>query len=131
MKRVIAVAMLAVAISAVAAGLPLSPRWISGNTAAPEKPAPVLVKEFALDAKPAKAVFNKAFYKGDGLYAEGRLTELAAPLYFKGLCVDGEEKKVATHKTPFDEIRAGWRRIGGKTEFICEVPEGVEVEKFQ
>ena len=42
-----------------------------------------------------KAAFNAAFYKGDGMYAQGRLTELAAPLYFKGLCADGEEEKVA------------------------------------
>ena len=46
-------------------------------------------------AEKIKAAFNKAFYRGDGLYADGRLTELAAPLYFKGLCVDGEEEKVA------------------------------------
>lgn len=25
-------------------------------------------------------------------------------------------------------IRAGWRRVDGKVEFICEVPEGVEAE---
>jgi alpha-L-rhamnosidase len=203
-------------------------------------------KEYAAECNAAaeniKAAFNKAFYKGDGLYAEGRLTELAAPLYFRGLCVDGEEKKVAkrlveairekehkawfgilgakwaprvlaeygyaddafrlfvqpeipgwahwlqfgdgtlrenwddmsshnhimfgdlsawayeyvagivplepgfkkiafrphvlegvdsfvvTHKTPFGEIRAGWRRVGGKPEFICEVPDGITVE---
>jgi hypothetical protein len=37
-----------------------APRWISGDTAAPEKPAPVLLKEFVLDAKPKKAVFTVA-----------------------------------------------------------------------
>ena len=206
-------------------------------------------KEYAAKCSAAaesiKAAFNKAFYKGDGLYAEGRFTELAAPLYFKGLCVDGEEKKVAkrlveairekehkawfgilgakwtprvlaeygyaddafklfvqpeipgwahwlqfgdgtlrenwddmsshnhimfgdlsawayeyvagivpiepgfkkmafrphvlegvdsfvvTHKTPFGEVRAGWRRVGGKVEYVCEAPNGIEVEKIQ
>ena len=196
-------------------------------------------------AEKIKAVFNAVFYKGDGLYAEGRLTELAVPLYFKGLCADGEEKKVAkrlvdavrekghkawfgilgakwtprvlaeygyaddafklfvqpeipgwahwlqfgdgtlrenwddfsshnhimfgdlsawayeyvagivqlepgfrkiafrphvlegvdsfiaTHKTPFGEIRAGWRRGGDKVEYVCEVPGEIEVEKIK
>jgi alpha-L-rhamnosidase len=204
-------------------------------------------KDFAAKCTAAaeriKAAFNKAFYKGDGLYGEGRLTELAAPLFFKGLCADGEEEKVAkrlagavraknhrahfgilgakwtprvlaeygyaddayllfvqpdmpgwahwlesghgtlheewddvsslnhilfgdlsawayeyaagivplepgfrkiafrphvlkgvdsfiaTHKTPFGEIKAGWRRGGGKVEFVCEAPEGVEAIK--
>lgn len=40
------------------------------------------------------AAFNKAFYRGDGLYAKGELTALAAPLYFAGLCAPGEERKV-------------------------------------
>ena len=35
-------------LEGVAGGL-----WISGDTAAPEKPAPVLMKEFVLDSKPA------------------------------------------------------------------------------
>lgn len=204
-------------------------------------------KDFAAKCTAAaeriKAAFNKAFYKGDGLYGEGRLTELAAPLFFKGLCADGEEEKVAkrlveavrakdheahfgilgakwtprvlaeygyaddafklfvqpkmpgwahwlesghgtlheawddvsslnhimfgdlsawayeyvagivpiepgfskiafrphvlegvdsfvvTHKTPFGEIRAGWRRVGVKIEYICETPEGIEAIK--
>ena len=206
-------------------------------------------KKYAADrnaaAEKIKTAFNATFYKGGGLYAEGRLTELAAPLYFKGLCVNGEEEKVAkrlvatvrekghrayfgilgakwtprvlaeygyaddafklfvqpdmpgwahwlqfgdgtlreswddssshnhimfgdlsawayeyvagivpiepgfkkiafrphilegvdsfavTHKTPFGEIRAGWRRVGGKPEFICEAPDGIEVKKIQ
>lgn len=41
------------------------------------------------------AAFNRAFYKGNGVYAKGELTALAAPLYFRGLCVPGEEAKVA------------------------------------
>ena len=193
-------------------------------------------------AEKVKAAFNRVFYKGDGLYEDGQLTSLAAPLYFKGLCADGEEEKVAkrlvetvranrhlacfgilgakwatrvladygyaddafrmfvqpempgwahwlqfgdgtlheawnsssshnhimfgdlsawayeyaagivplepgfrkiafrphvlkgvdfvvaTHKTPFGEIKAGWRRVDGKIEFICEAPEGVGVQ---
>jgi len=42
-----------------------------------------------------RTAFNKKFYKGDGLYGTGRWAELAAPLYFKGLCADGAEKAVA------------------------------------
>ena len=190
-----------------------------------------------------KAAFNKAFYKGEGLYGDGWFTALAAPLYFKGLCADGEEKKVAqrlveavrskghrahfgilgakwtprvlaeygyaddafrmyvqpevpgwthwlqfgdgtlredwndrnshnhimfgdlsawayeyavgivpvepgfrkvafrphflegvesfsaTYRTPYGEIRAGWRRVNGKPVFDCSVPDGVEVVK--
>ena len=207
--------------------------------------------EYAADrmasAERIKAAFNAAFYKGDGLYDDGQLTALAAPLYFKGLCADGEEEKVAkrlvdevraknhcanfgilgakwaprvladygyaddafrlfvqpdmpgwahwlqfgdgtlreswasdsshnhimfgdlsawgyeyaagivplepgfrkiafrphvlkgvdsfiaTHKTPFGEIRAGWRRVGGKVEFVCETPKEIKVsgEKTQ
>ena len=37
-----------------------APKWISGGTDAPEKPAPVLVREFALDAMPTNAVFTVA-----------------------------------------------------------------------
>jgi hypothetical protein len=33
-------------------------------------------------AERIKDAFNKAFYKGDGLYGEGRLTELAACVFF-------------------------------------------------
>ena len=50
---------------------------------------------FEAKAEAIKAAFNKAFYKGDGIYADGGPTVLAAPLYFKGLCADGEEKAVA------------------------------------
>ena len=46
-------------------------------------------------AEKIKSAFSRVFYKGDGLYEDGQLTSLAAPLYFKGLCVDGEEEKVA------------------------------------
>ena len=49
-----------VACASLTAYAVATPSWISGDTAAPEKPAPVLVKEFALDAKPAKAVLTVA-----------------------------------------------------------------------
>ena len=55
--------------------------------------------EYAVERNAAagkiKSAFSRVFYKGDGLYEDGQLTSLAAPLYFKGLCVDGEEEKVA------------------------------------
>lgn len=41
------------------AALP-APQWISGDSADPAKPAPMLLKEFALDAKPKKTVFSVA-----------------------------------------------------------------------
>ena len=65
-----------------------------------------------------KVAFNKEFYKGSGIYADGQLTALAAPLYFKGLCADGEEKKVAAellrrvredgHRAHFGILGAKW-----------------------
>lgn len=69
-------------------------------------------------AAKVKASFNKEFYKGGGVYAEGELTSLAAPLYFKGLCADGEERKVVGellrrlredgHKAKFGILGAKW-----------------------
>ena len=53
------VAMVAGASCSAASCAP-SPKWISGNTAGPEKPAPVLAKTFELDAVPAKAVLSLA-----------------------------------------------------------------------
>ena len=65
-----------------------------------------------------KAAFNRAFYKGDGLYEDGHLTALAAPLHFKGLCADGEDEKVARrlvaavrekgHRAHFGILGAKW-----------------------
>ena len=69
-------------------------------------------------AETIKAAFNRVFYKGDGMYEKGHLTALAAPLYIKGLCVDGEEQKVAKrlvetvrakgHKAYFGILGAKW-----------------------
>jgi len=69
-------------------------------------------------AEAIRTAFNRAFYKGDGLYGTGLWTELAAPLYFKGLCADGEERKVAdrlvkavrenAHKVSFGILGAKW-----------------------
>ncbi len=56
-SSVAAVTMLTL-VAGTASALP--PRWISGNTLSPEKPAPVLLKEFTVDAKPGKAVFTVA-----------------------------------------------------------------------
>lgn len=69
-------------------------------------------------ASTLKSTFNRVFYKGRGVYADGELTSLAAPLYFDGLCVDGEESKVAAellrsvreqrHKACFGILGAKW-----------------------
>lgn len=78
--------------------------------------------EFATEcerqADEIKRAFNAAFYRGNGLYASGLWTELAAPLYFKGLCVSGEEQEVAdrlvsvvranAHKASFGILGAKW-----------------------
>lgn len=62
--------------------------------------------------------FNRVFWRGDGEYAEGQWTALAAPLFFKGLCVSGQEKKVAmrlvekvrncSHRAKFGILGAKW-----------------------
>ena len=46
-------------------------------------------------ASTVRSAFNREFHKGDGLYAGGEPTSLAAPLFFEGLCQDGEEGNVA------------------------------------
>ena len=43
------------------------------------------------------------------------------------VCERKGDSLVATHKTPFGEVRAGWHRVNGKVEFICTVPDGVDV----
>ena len=79
---------------------------------------PEYAAERTAAAEKIKAAFNCAFYKGEGLYEEGHLTSLAAPLYFKGLCADGEDAKVAKrlveavrkggHKAYFGILGAKW-----------------------
>ena len=49
----------------------LAPKWISGGTDAPESPAPTLVREFALDAKPTSAVFTVAVAGWCEVYVNG------------------------------------------------------------
>ena len=44
--------------SAMEAAVPA--RWISGDTASPDKPAPVMLREFTLDTMPQMAVFSVA-----------------------------------------------------------------------
>ena len=67
-----------------------------------------LAKKMESRAAEIKKTFNKKYYAGGGVYAGKELTALAAPLYFKGLCADGEEKKVAAVLA--DEVRkGGWK----------------------
>ena len=65
-----------------------------------------------------RTAFNRAFHKGDGLYAAGETTSLAAPLFFEGLAADGMEKRIAerlvaavranAHKANFGILGAKW-----------------------
>jgi len=66
-----------------------------------------------MEAKAAriKEAFTKKYYKGGGVYADRELTALACPVYFKGLCVEGEEKKVA------DILAEEVRKLGWKCHF--------------
>lgn len=50
---------------------------------------------FSAEASRIRDAFNAAFHRGDGLYANGSLTALAAPLFFDGLCASGMEARVA------------------------------------
>lgn len=69
-------------------------------------------------AEAIRKAFNRAFYKGNGVYADGQPTALAAALYFPGLCADGESGKVAAelvrrmrarqHKAAFGILGAKW-----------------------
>ncbi len=43
------------------------------------------------EAARIRTAFNRTFYKGGGVYGDGQLTALAAPLYFPGLVADGAE----------------------------------------
>lgn len=51
------------------------------------------VKRYKDQAQRIKDNFNRTFYAGNGIYANGGLTAQATPLYF-GLCHDGEDKSV-------------------------------------
>ena len=48
---------------------------------------------------------------------------------FKPHFIDGVDSFFATSRTPHGEIRAGWRRVNGKSVFEYSVPEGVTVVK--
>ncbi len=48
---------------------------------------------FATQAAATRQAFNTKFYRGQGIYALGRQSELAMPLYY-GLVPDGEEERV-------------------------------------
>ena len=60
MKANTAVFMLVAAAAVLEADAVAPSRWISGDSAEPEKPAPMLIKEFKIDALPAQAVFSVA-----------------------------------------------------------------------
>lgn len=69
-------------------------------------------------AEAIRKAFNRTFYKGNGIYADGQPTALAAALYFPGLCANGEASKVAEelvqhirkgkHKAAFGILGAKW-----------------------
>lgn len=59
-------------------------------------------------ARSIAEAFNRVLYRGDGLYASGSSTELAAPLFFEGLCADGEKTKVL--KRLVDSLRKNGHR---------------------
>lgn len=61
MRLWIVKSLVAAACAALAGELIAAPsRWISGDNTEPEKPAPMLLKEFKIDALPAQAVFSVA-----------------------------------------------------------------------
>lgn len=53
-----------------------------------------LARGYRASAGLIRESFNREFYKGDGIYADGQQTALAAALYFPGLCAEGEDGKV-------------------------------------
>ena len=69
---------------------------------------PAVAAECRAAAQCIRASFNRVFYRGDGLYDSGSLTALAAPLYFEGLCADGEARKVVDRLVR--TVRAGGHR---------------------
>ena len=79
---------------------------------------PGIAEEADVRAETIRRAFNKVFWRGNGIYADGQWTALAAPLYFKGLCVDGEETNVVRrlvesvrqrkHRAHFGILGAKW-----------------------
>ena len=63
------------------------------------------------------------FFWGSGPAWDAILFEIPWQLYR----FNGVDSFIAMHKTPFGEIKAGWRRVGGKVEYICETPKDIEV----
>lgn len=69
-------------------------------------------------ANDVREAFNREYYKGHGVYGNNFLTELAAPLYFKGLCADGAHDEVVSnlvervrqerHRSVFGILGAKW-----------------------
>ena len=59
------------ACTSLAAHAAVAPSWISGGTDAPEKPAPILAREFVLDSKPSSAVFSVAVAGWCEVYVNG------------------------------------------------------------
>lgn len=79
-----------------------------------DEPTATRCRELAATVRDA---FNHEFYKGGGIYAGGEPTSLAAPLFFKGICADGEEKAVAealAHRVRQERHRACFGILGSK-----------------
>jgi len=72
---------------------------------------------FGARAEAIAKAFNKAFYRGDGVYGDGGQTSLAAPLYFDGLCERGEKEKTVRRLVEAVRARkhlAGFGILGAK-----------------
>lgn len=61
-------------------------------------------------AQRIKDSFNRTYYSGGGVYADGGLTALGTPLYY-GICPDGEEKAVVK------KLVAASEKCGFKAQF--------------
>ena len=78
---------------------------------------PDVAASYEKEAERIREAFNRAFYRGDGVYAKGEQTALAAALFFRGLCADGEERKVADRLVAFvraNRHRADFGILGAK-----------------
>ena len=61
--------------------------------------------------------FDAKYYRGNGIYANGEWTALAAALYFKGLCHEGDEHLVArelVRRIRANEHRCDYGILGSK-----------------